>query len=293
MITQGFLFGFGTSLSYFPAVSVPSQWFTKKRSIATGIAVSGSGLGGLVMALATEHLLTSIGLAWTLRATAILLFTGICGILPLIKTRIPPSPGSKTDWTVFKDIRFLLILGVVFFATFPTFIPIIYLPSYAQTVVGSTSSDAAVLISIYNGSSAAGRVLIGLAADTIFGRVNSIVLCGALSGISMLFIWTFANTYPLLVAFAIVNGFVCGGFISLFPVVVGQTFGLKRLPSLIGTIMTFSALGNLCGPPLGGIIETHLGYVGVTVFAGSVTMVSVAFSLTLRYKLEPNMLKVF
>ncbi|KAJ3027069.1 UNVERIFIED_CONTAM: hypothetical protein HDU68_004552 [Siphonaria sp. JEL0065] len=292
ILTQGILFGTGSSIAYFPAVSVPSQWFNKRRSIATGIAVSGSGIGGLAMSLLIQQLLTSVGLAWTLRITAIILFVGICIVLPLIKTRIPPSPGSITDWTVFKDTRFLLILCLVFFATFPSFIPIIYLPAYARTVIGSSASDAAVLISIYNGSSAAGRIFVGVLADTVLGRVNSLVLCGFLSATSILFIWTFATTYPILVLFAVVNGIVCGGFISLFPVVVGQTFGLKRLPSLIGTIMTFSALGNLLGPPLGGLIQSSLGYVGVTIFAGSLTIVSLVFTIILRIKLDPVVFKV-
>ncbi|ORY52055.1 MFS general substrate transporter [Rhizoclosmatium globosum] len=40
MITQGFLFGFGACLCYFPSISSVSQWFDKKRSVATGIAAS-------------------------------------------------------------------------------------------------------------------------------------------------------------------------------------------------------------------------------------------------------------
>ncbi|KAJ3123471.1 hypothetical protein HK100_011594 [Physocladia obscura] len=293
MLTQGFLFGIGSSMSYFPAVSVPSQWFNKKRSIATGVAVSGSGIGGLAMSQIIQALINKFDVPWTLRIIAIINFIGITTVLPFMKTRIPASRGSKTDWSVIKDQRFQLIIFIVFFATFPTFIPIIYLPVFATKNVGVSATLATSLVSVYNGASAVGRVVVGVLADTVLGRVNSIVFCGIVSGSSMLFIWTFADTYALLVFFAAVNGFVAGGFISLFPVVVGQTFGLKRLPSLVGMILTLSAIGNLAGSPLGGVIEASLGLTGVTVFAGLVTYVSVAFALILRYKLEPNMFKVF
>ncbi|KAJ3101442.1 hypothetical protein HK100_004545 [Physocladia obscura] len=292
MLTQGLLFGLGSSLVYFPAVSVPSQWFTTKRSMATGIAVSGSGIGGLVMALVIEKALTAFGPAWTLRMTGIAMFVGLCSILPLVKTRIPPAPKSKTDWSVFRDWNFLLLLLLTLFATFASFIPINFLPSFAINVVGSSPTEAAILVSVYNGAGAVGRIVIGIAADTVFGRVNSIVLCGFFSGMSMLFIWTFADTFLILVVFAIVNGFVAGGFIALFPVVLGHTYELERLPSLIGTILTFSALGNLCGSPLGGLIQSQFGYQWLAVFSGLVMMVSLVFSVTLRIKVDRKLWKI-
>jgi hypothetical protein len=92
-LTQGILYGIGASFTYFvslspftcimlyanncfgkPAVSIPSQWFDKRRGLATGIAVSGSGVGGLLLSIATAQLLNSVGLGWTLRITAIFAF---------------------------------------------------------------------------------------------------------------------------------------------------------------------------------------------------------------------------
>ncbi|KAJ3080217.1 hypothetical protein HDU99_008969, partial [Rhizoclosmatium hyalinum] len=77
ILTQGIVFGIGASFVYLPAVSLPSQWFLKRRGLATGIAVSGSGFGGLVFSLLTGRLLESVGLAWTLRITAIICVVGM------------------------------------------------------------------------------------------------------------------------------------------------------------------------------------------------------------------------
>ncbi|KAJ3266161.1 hypothetical protein HDU77_002292 [Chytriomyces hyalinus] len=292
ILTQGVLVGTGMSLSYFPAVSLPSQWFEKRRGLATGIAVSGSGLGGLVMSLLTQSMLTKIGFEWTMRATALIILVGILAVIPFVKTRLPPAPQSKTDWAVFKDHRFLLLLGTGFFATFANLVPVYFLPAYSIDVVGVSKTDAAVLVSIYNGSSAVGRILIGIGADTVVGRLNSLILCTFLSSASMLFIWTFARSYALLVLFACVNGFVCGGYISLFPVVVGAIFGVKRLPSLIGTLMSISAIANLSGTPLAGVVRDALGYTGLTLFSGLLTLVSVVFALIVRFMQEPSFFAV-
>ncbi|KAI8610877.1 major facilitator superfamily domain-containing protein [Chytriomyces sp. MP71] len=81
ILTQGVLFGVGMSVAYFPAVSLPSQWFEKRRGLATGIAVSGSGIGGLFMSLVTQELLGSIGFAWTMRITALAVFGERCSVL--------------------------------------------------------------------------------------------------------------------------------------------------------------------------------------------------------------------
>ncbi|KAI8610878.1 major facilitator superfamily domain-containing protein [Chytriomyces sp. MP71] len=292
MLTQGLLFGVGMSIAYFPAVSLPSQWFEKKRGLATGIAVSGSGIGGLVMSILTQKMIDGMGFSWTMRVTALVVFVGIMAVLPFVKTRLPPAPQSKTDWTVFKDSRFLLLLATGFFATFSNLVPVYYLPAYAIDIVGVSSTDAAVLLSIYNGASAVGRIIIGIGADTIVGRLNSLLLCTLVSAFSMLFIWTFSYSYAMLVVFCVVNGFVCGGYISLFPVVVGRIFGVKRLPSLVGTLMSISAIANLSGTPLAGVVRDSLGYKGVTVFSGVLTLLSFVFAIIVRFMEEPSLFSV-
>ncbi|KAF9305477.1 hypothetical protein BGZ74_010143, partial [Mortierella antarctica] len=55
--SQGLLFGIGSSLVYFAAVSAPSHWFGKRRGLAMGLAASGSGLGGFFLAPLTQYLI--------------------------------------------------------------------------------------------------------------------------------------------------------------------------------------------------------------------------------------------
>ncbi|KAI8853695.1 major facilitator superfamily domain-containing protein [Chytridium lagenaria] len=289
--TQGLLTGIGSSLCYFPAVSAPSQWFLKKRGLATGIAVSGSGIGGLLLAVVTQRLLDGVGFAWTLRITGIFALVSVVSVSFFMKNRIPPSPSSKTDWSIVKDSRFLMLLLMGFFATFAYLVPVYFMSIYATDVLGQPVATGAALLAAYNGSSAAGRIILGYGADGFMGRLNSLCFCMVMSGLSMIFLWTFATSVYTLAAFAVVNGFVAGGFISLFPVVVATIFGAERLPSLVGMLFSTSAVGNFAGAPLAGFIKERVGFTGAIVYAGIVTMVSSSFAIAVRFMQEKKILK--
>ncbi|KAJ3215111.1 hypothetical protein HDU67_000815 [Dinochytrium kinnereticum] len=290
-ITQGLLTGIGSSLAYFPAVSAPSQWFLKKRGLATGIAVSGSGIGGLVLTLATQRMLESLGFAWTLRVTGIFAIVSLIAVSFTVKSRIPPSPQSKTDWSVVRDTRFIMLLLMGFFATFALLVPLYFIPTFSTEVLGLPISTGATLLSVYNGSSAAGRVILGIGADGFMGRLNSLAFCMIVSGLSMIFLWTFASSVGILALFVVINGFVAGGFISLFPVVVASIFGAERLPSLVGMLFSTSAVGNFGGAPLAGIIKEKAGFKAAILYAGVITMVSSGFVVAVRFIQERKVLK--
>ena len=58
VLTQGVLFGISCPIAYFPALTIISHYFDKRKGLATGIAVSGSGLGGLAMSPVIRSLLS-------------------------------------------------------------------------------------------------------------------------------------------------------------------------------------------------------------------------------------------
>ncbi|KAH8373871.1 hypothetical protein KR200_010865 [Drosophila serrata] len=61
IITIGFGTGLGFGLIYLPAIVSVTQYFEAKRSLATGIAVCGSGFGTFVFAPLTEYLIGNYG----------------------------------------------------------------------------------------------------------------------------------------------------------------------------------------------------------------------------------------
>ncbi|KAJ3079331.1 hypothetical protein HK102_003859 [Quaeritorhiza haematococci] len=292
LLTQGALFGIGSSLCYFPAVSVPSQWFSKKRALATGIAVAGSGVGGFTLNLATQAILSRYGHGWALRFQAglVLVLNGIACIL--LRTRVPPARHSKLDTSVLRDARFLLLSLTGLAGTLGYLVPLYFAVSYTTTVLNlSSRSYAALALSLFNASSAVGRVVLGFGADVFVGRTNSLLLCYVIASLSTLVMWPLVNDYGGFVAFMVINGFASGGVISLFPVVVADLYGIQRLPSMIGMLYTAFGIGNIAGAPIAGLILDKSSFLGAILWSGVTSLVALALLLAVRLMINRKLFK--
>ena len=74
-VTLGVGFGLGLAICYTPAVAAVQPWFDRNRGVASGIALSGTGLGTLLMPLLARWLIEDEG--W--RVALILIGLGVAG----------------------------------------------------------------------------------------------------------------------------------------------------------------------------------------------------------------------
>ena len=81
MLTYGVIGGFGLGLIYLPAVVAVGYYFEKRRALATGISVCGSGVGTFLFAPLSTALLNAVD--WK---AANLVFAGTQ--LPQIRSRL-------------------------------------------------------------------------------------------------------------------------------------------------------------------------------------------------------------
>ncbi|KAJ1567934.1 hypothetical protein HK405_004239 [Cladochytrium tenue] len=302
---ESVLYGIGASIAYFPAVTIPNQFFTTRRGLATGIASSGSGFGGLVLSIATNRMISALGFAWALRITCLAMFAFILCALPFLRSRFEGAPtgsGARNSAAageslphlvrrLLRDRRFLLLVAGAFFATFGNLVPIYFVSEFAIQRVGASAATGSYLLSAFDGAIGVGRVLLGIGADRLIGKLNALVLCMLLSGLSMLLMWTFSDSIGLLAAFTVVNGITSGGFISLYPIAVASLYGVAQLPSIYGLVFTIASVGNLAGSPLAGAIQEAAGYDAAIGYAGAVTLVSFGFVLAVRLAVDPVLLK--
>ncbi|XP_014662716.1 PREDICTED: monocarboxylate transporter 13-like [Priapulus caudatus] len=82
IVTFGVMAGIGFGFMYLPAIVSVGYYFETKRALATGVGVSGSGIGTFVMAPLSKYLITAYD--WkgaTLIVAAIVLHGIICGAL--------------------------------------------------------------------------------------------------------------------------------------------------------------------------------------------------------------------
>lgn len=118
LLSQGLLFGWGSSFLYIGSIGIIPQWFTRRRGVANGIAAAGSGIGGLIYCLATEAIIQHISLAWAFRITAICVFavTSVCAVLMQDRNKIIKPNMHSFDLGLLRRIDLLLIIAWAYFS---------------------------------------------------------------------------------------------------------------------------------------------------------------------------------
>ncbi|KAF9166584.1 hypothetical protein DFQ26_007505 [Actinomortierella ambigua] len=316
-LTQGLLYGIGASLAFFPSLTLPSQWFKRRRGLATGITVGGGGIGGLILSPMIVALFGKIGYQWTVRTVALIHLVVLVPASALFRCRVesgkdrrrrmkreraalaeeerreqdrvaPLKKDKILDFSVMRESKFMLLFCASFFMPLGYFVPFFYFPTYAR-LNGVNASTSSVLIGILNGSSAAGRVLMGLASDYI-GDVNSLLLSMIFSSISVFVFWILSKSLSVMVVFCIFYGFWSGSFVALVPSVSAHLCGIGRLASVTGIIYGGIAMGTLIGTPTAGAILDSLGhntnYLPLQLWTGFVMAIASAIAFVLKVKMD-------
>ncbi len=135
-LSQGLLVGIAAGVTWLPAAPVLAQWFTTKRSLAQGIASSGSGIIGVVYSVSTIPMIERISLAWALRITGItsaaMLF--IASLLMRDRyTSIRPDI-HPFDTRLFRNRGVLLLIGYTFFAILGYIVAIYSLGAFGTSI---------------------------------------------------------------------------------------------------------------------------------------------------------------
>ncbi|KAJ1799435.1 hypothetical protein LPJ59_001831 [Coemansia sp. RSA 2399] len=286
MLTQGFLYGLGASFPFIAGTSIPSQWFTKYRGFATGLALSGSGVGGMWMASATQSLIESLGRPWAMRVTGIIAMTAVLAVSPWMRVRLVPCKSERlVDWSLLKDLRFGVFMGALVFSIATYFGPFYQIPSYSVVVLKKSQSWGSNMDTLMNGLSVLGRLSVGLLSDFV-GPLNLLIVNTALAAFAILVLWIPFESVGMLLATVVLFGFSIGGVVSVIPVVAAETFGLARLPSIIGLLFIGYFAGGLLGvPPMSAILDNvghRTNYTSSIWYMGVLPLCSLALLVLMR-----------
>jgi len=143
------------------------------------------------------------------------------------------------------------------------------------------------MVSMMNLASALGRIVLGAVADTRVGRMNTVLIGMGAAGMSQWLWWSLANykgSYGLAMAGSVMYGFLGGGYIGIFPVVLAHVFDHRRLPALTGLFFTSELLGQTTGGPIAGAILQSTGnnYYPMIIYSGSTLVAASLFGCIAR-----------
>lgn len=267
-LSYGLLLGIGIGCAFLPSNATVGQWFTKRRGLATGIAVAGSGVGSVILGPLSETLIARFDWRVVTRIYAV----GGLALLLLVSLVMRGKSGGRSS-SVLPEMRadpiFRKLYAAAFIASFGYWVPFVHIVPYARDHLISASS-AAVLVSVMGICNIAGRVVLGGVADR-FGRRRILQLAVVAMSVSVI-AWPFATSHAELIAFASVYGFFAGTFISLLFALTADYFGASRLAGISGLLNTAAALGTLIGPPLTGLLFDLTDSYRIAILAAGLTM---------------------
>ncbi|OTA98286.1 hypothetical protein M426DRAFT_116769 [Hypoxylon sp. CI-4A] len=285
LLSFGLLGGMSASLLFNPSISAVGHWFYKRRALATGIACTAGGIGGVIFPLIILYAAPRYGFGWAVRIVGFVCLVCCIGACVFLRKRLPPNKtaGASIDLKALSDPKFATTTLAVFLIEFAVFIPYTYISLYAIQS-GMEPQKAYLLNVLLNVGAVPGRALPGYVADR-FGTFNVMCATAATCSAMILALWLTAGTNETAItAFAPLFGFWSGAAISLTPVCIGQVCNTENYGKRTGTAFFIAGFGALTGIPIAGVIlKTDQGsYLGLILFAGCLYVASLVAFIVAR-----------
>lgn len=265
-VAYGLGVGLGVGCAYVPAVGAVQRWFVRRRGFASGLAVSGIGVGTLVMPPLATYLIGTVG--WRDAYLVLGVLAAVIGVsMSLFIANDPRDRGLAPDGDVLqtntaastrpgasvreaiRTPQFAGLYAACLVCAFGVFVPFVHLVPYALDHHVAPSS-AVLLLGVIGVGSTVGRFFLGALADRV-GR-QSFLLAMFVGMAASLVIWALAAGFWMLAVFALLFGLFYGGWVAILPAVVMDYFGGRNVSGIIGVLYTSVAFGTLIGPSAAG-----------------------------------------
>jgi len=267
-----------------PVSQVVANWFQRRRGLAMGIATTGIGFGGLVMAPLCKVMISAAG--W--RLTFIIMGLVIIVVaLPLILLVIRQHPGERgllpdgaspdlasggpnpdsarrahpmtRNWSVGDAIRtraFILATAAIGLG-FASLGAVLLHTSPFMEDRGVAPEVAGLILGLVAGMGILGKIGSGHLADRMPPhRVLAGVFLMEAVGLAALIS---TDSVVGIVAFVLIFGYAMGAVVALQPLVVLHYFGMASVGTILGAMTAFSSVFTAVGPVFAGFMHDLLG----------------------------------
>jgi MFS family permease len=214
--TQGIFYAIGGSIAYASCIIYLEEWFSARRGLAFGIMWSATGLSGVVLPVLLEWLLSTKGHQTTLRIFACLVFGMTAPLAYFVKPRLPVAQATKARPFSLRFVverPFVMYQACNVLEAVGFFLPGIYLPSYARSVLSAGPWPSVVAMMLVNVASVFGCVAMGSLIDRLeVTQCFLVSTVGATLGTFLL--WGMSVNLPVLYLFCVVYGLFAGSYTS-------------------------------------------------------------------------------
>jgi MFS family permease len=254
----GVLVGVGFGGAVTPLASTVSRWFTSYRGLMTGLVLSGTGFGTMIVPLFVNKLLqtynwrTSFVIIAVIAAVLLLPAAFLLKRAPAQKTTKEISAASTSfheSGLSFNQAihtgQMWLILVFYFLFGYCVHSVLLHIVPYAKNLKFDPTGAVAIMSFIGLGS-IIGRIAMGTVSDKI-GVKNTLIITIASMLAAFLWLQMPVQLWGLYV-FGLVFGFAYGALIAMQTLVAVRTFGLLSLGTISGVITFSYTVGGALGP---------------------------------------------
>jgi len=252
-----------------PNLTAVESWFDRDKSTALGIATTGMGMGGLVMAPFAGWLISRYDWQTTfLFMAGIVLIVGIPIGAAVMRTSQgqPTRPesashaGSRAAYTTLgqalKQRSFWLIAtaATLWYGAFA--MGLTHQVAFAVDR-GIPSVLAAGAVGLLSAFSIPGRLMFGKLGDATDKRYVMMV-AAALQLIAFVILLRVISL-PVLYIYSCLLGFGIGGLTPILPGILSDHYGRKHFSSIYGAAYLVTTIGFMIGPVYGGWVFDNTG----------------------------------
>ncbi|UQC88971.1 riboflavin transporter MCH5 [Colletotrichum lupini] len=284
-LSQGLCVGLGMGGLFCPVIAVLSTYFSRRRNLAIGVAISGSATGGMIYPIIARQLLPMIGFSWTMRVMALIQLITLLIANFSMRSRIRPRrSGSVIEFSAFTEKAYLLFTIGMFFNFWGVYFAFYYIGPFSRDRLSFSYDSSINILIVMNGVGAIGRVIPGLLADLYLGPLNVMIPAAAICT-TLLFCWIAIQSSTALYTWAVFYGIFGATVQGLFPAALSSlTTDLQKAGTRMGMVYTIVSFANLTGPPLAGLlIKAGEGrYVYAFIFGGLCLALGTSFLVASR-----------
>ena len=292
------LAAFATGTTAVAFAKIISNWFDRRRGTALGLALAGTGIGGVLWTLATQHLFDLVGWRLAFPLLAAFLVVVVAPLMVWVIRDRPSDCGLEVDGgatgaerpraielaglsmgQACRTLQYWLLAGVAFLVGFGVqalmlhLVPILKEAGYSSQVAADAQASLWMALVV-------GRLSTGWLMDRFFApRIAALFLLFPMLAIALLVSGGGAGGF----AAAMLVGLAAGAEVDVIAFLVARYFGLRHYGTIYATFFSAFAFGSGIGPLLVSQLHERSGHYAPALYAiGGVLLLAALLLLTCR-----------